>query len=61
MAVSYTERGKFVRAFRGFDPTGQSYEMVVMEWFEIGSNRIVRRWGARDSASMFRQMGIPMT
>jgi ketosteroid isomerase-like protein len=61
VAVRYKERGKFVRAFRGVEPTGKPYEVVAMEWFELGAGGIVRRWGARDSAAMFRQMGIPLT
>lgn len=61
VAVRYTERGKFVAAFRGVPPTGQPYDVVAMEWFQIGDGGIVRRWGARDSAAIFRQMGIPLT
>jgi predicted ester cyclase len=60
VAVRYTERGKFIRPFRGVEPTGKSYEIVAMEWFEMGESGVVRRWGARDSATMFRQMGIPL-
>jgi hypothetical protein len=33
--------------------------MVAMEWFEMKDGKIYRRSGARDSASQFRQMGIP--
>jgi steroid delta-isomerase-like uncharacterized protein len=61
VAVRYTERGKFVAAFRGIEPTGKSYEVVAMEWFEISDEGIARRWGARDSAAMFRQMEIPVS
>lgn len=61
VAVRYTERGKFIGAFRGVEPTGKSYEVVAMEWFEIRQGAITRRWGARDSASIFRQMGVPLT
>ena len=60
VAVRYTERGKFVAPFRGIEPTQKSYEIVAMEWFEIGERGIVRRWGARDSASMFKQMGVAL-
>lgn len=59
VAVRFTERGQFVAAFRGTAPTSQSYEAVAMEWFQIGEEGILRRWGARDSATIFRQMGIP--
>ncbi len=60
VAVRYTERGTFTSPFRGIPPTGKSYEVVAMEWFELGDDGIQKRWGARDSASMFRQMGIPL-
>jgi ketosteroid isomerase-like protein len=60
VAVRYTERGKFVAPFRGTEPTGKSYEVVAMEWFEVSDAGITRRWGARDSAAIFRQMGIPL-
>ncbi len=59
VAVRYTECGKFVATFRSVEPTGKPYEVVAMEWFETGDQGILRRWGARDSAAIFRQMGIP--
>lgn len=61
VAARFTERGKFVAPFRGIEPTGASYEIVAMEWFQIAGSGIARRWGARDSATIFRQMGIPLT
>lgn len=61
VAVRYRETGKFVSAFRGQEPTGKAYEAVAMEWFEVGAQGITKRWGARDSAAIFRQMGIPLT
>ena len=60
VAVRYTERGKFVAPFRDIAPTGKSYEIVAMEWFELSEAGIEKRWGARDSASMYRQLGIPL-
>lgn len=61
VAARYTERGRFVVPFRGSPPTGKTYEVVAMEWFEIGGQLITKRWGARDSAAIFRQLGIPLT
>lgn len=58
VAARYTERGTSVGEFRGQAPTGKSYEVVAMEWFVIKDGRIHRRWGARDSAAQFRQMGL---
>lgn len=58
VAVRYTETGKSVQPFRGQGPTGKSYELLAMEWFEIRDGRIARRWGARDSAAQNRQLGF---
>jgi len=33
---------------------------VAMEWFTIKDGRIQNRWGARDSASQARQIGLPL-
>ncbi|SDR00895.1 conserved hypothetical protein, steroid delta-isomerase-related [Rhizobiales bacterium GAS191] len=59
VAVRYTERGKSVVSFRGGPVTGRSFEVTAMEWFEVRDGRIRRRWGARDSAAIFQQMGLP--
>jgi steroid delta-isomerase-like uncharacterized protein len=61
VAVRYTERGTSVGSFRGGPVTGKSFEVVAMEWFNIKDGKIHRRWGARDSAAQFRQMGLPLT
>jgi predicted ester cyclase len=60
VAARYRETGTFrVPAF-GHEPTGRSYALVAMEWFEVENGKIKRRWGARDSASQARQLGIPL-
>jgi predicted ester cyclase len=56
VAVRYTERGSFRNSFRGQEPTGKSFKLVAMEWFKLLDGKIHRRWGARDSASMSRQL-----
>lgn len=60
VAVRYTERGNFKNSFRGQDPTGKSFELVAMEWFKMLDGKIHRRWGARDSASMSRQLEMKL-
>jgi steroid delta-isomerase-like uncharacterized protein len=60
VAVRYTERGTSVGEFRGQGPTGKSYEIAAMEWFEMAGGRIRRRWGARDMAAQHRQMGLKL-
>ena len=58
VAARYIETGTFKAPAFGNQPTGKSYELVAMEWFEIENRKIKRRWGARDSASQARQLGI---
>jgi hypothetical protein len=60
VAVRYDERGEFVGPFRGNEPTNRPFECVAMEWFILEGGRIKRRWGARDSATQARQMGMPL-
>ena len=60
VAARYVERGTFRAPAFGIQPTGRSYELVAMEWFEIEDGRIRRRWGARDAASQARQLGIAL-
>ena len=54
----FLERGTSVGEFRGQAATGKSSEVLAIEWFVIRDNLIQRRWGVRDSASHFRQMGL---
>ena len=58
VAARYRESGTFRAPAFGNQPTGRSYELVAMEWFEIESGRIKRRWGARDAAAQAQQLGI---
>ncbi len=60
VAVRYLETGRFKAAAFGHEATGKSYSLVAMEWFEIEDGKIKKRWGARDSASQYRQLGIPL-
>jgi predicted ester cyclase len=58
VAARYVESGTFRAPAFGNAPTGKSYTLIAMEWFEIEGSKIKRRWGARDSASQARQLGI---
>ena len=58
-AALLTETGSFQAPFRGLEgmqPTGRAYEIVAIEWFEFEGGRISRRWGARDSGAIKRQV-----
>lgn len=58
VAVRYRERGTFVKPFRGIQPTGKSFSLVAMEWFHLRDGKIAAWWGACDSESMMKQLGV---
>jgi len=58
VAARYHESGAFIGPYHGQMPTERSYELVAIEWFEVKDGKIRRRWGARDSASQARQLGM---
>ena len=60
VAVRYIESGVSRASAFGHEATGKSYELVAIEWFEIENRKIKKRWGARDSASQYRQLGMPL-
>ena len=60
VAARYVETGTFRAPAFGNQPTGKSYELTAIEWFEIEAGKIKRRWGARDVASQARQLGVPL-
>lgn len=58
-AALLTETGSFVGPFRGLpgqSPSDKPYEIIAIEWFEFRDGRIARRWAARDSGSITRQV-----
>jgi len=58
VSVRYVEHGRSLNSFRGGPVTGQGYEITAMEWFIIRDGKIHKRWGVRDTATMFWQMGL---
>lgn len=60
VVVRFLESGRWTAPFLGMtEPTGKSFELVAMEWFELREGRIARRWGVRDAAAQARQVGFP--
>lgn len=60
VVVRFTESGRWTAPFLGMtEPTGKSFELVAIEWFELRDGLISRRWGVRDAASQARQVGFP--
>ena len=41
--VRFTERGHFVHAFRGQQPTNGTSEVIAIEWFQMEAGLIKRR------------------
>ncbi|MBE0564858.1 MAG: nuclear transport factor 2 family protein [Krumholzibacteria bacterium] len=60
VVARYVERGRSSASFRGGPVTRQPYAVPAMEWFELRDGLIRQRWGARDMAAQFRQMGLPV-
>lgn len=60
VAARYIERGRSIAPFRAGPVTRRSYAIPAMEWFEIRDGLIRQRWGARDMAAQFAQMGLPL-
>ena len=60
VVVRLRESGKWTGPCLVFEqPTGRSYELQAIEWFELADGKIARRWGARDGGSQARQLGFP--
>jgi predicted ester cyclase len=57
VVARYIEIGRSVAGFGGRPPTGKTFELVAMDWYELRAGLIARRWGARDYASQARQLG----
>ncbi|MDH7795166.1 MULTISPECIES: nuclear transport factor 2 family protein [unclassified Beijerinckia] len=61
VAVRYIESGRWTGTFLGFsEPTGKSYRLVAIEWFEMRDGLIARRWGVRDGGAQASQLGFPL-
>jgi hypothetical protein len=53
------ESGRFQGTFRGLSgeqPTGRTYQVVAMEWFELKGDLIAKRCGARDFDAIKKQV-----
>lgn len=57
VVARFRETGRSAAPFRGLRATGNTYELIAIEWFTIRDGRITDRWGARDSAAQARQIG----
>jgi steroid delta-isomerase-like uncharacterized protein len=51
-------RGTLEGEFRGFDPTGESFEAEGIVIARIEDGRIAERWASYDALGMLRQLGL---
>lgn len=57
VAVRYTFSGTMEGRYRGFEPTGESFELHGIAWYHIEDRSIVRAWNATNSMSIAQQVG----
>lgn len=58
VACRYTFGGTMEGPFRGFEPTGESFELHGVEWSRVEDEAIVEAWNATNSLAMARQLGL---
>lgn len=54
----YTFSGTMEGPFRGFEPTGESFDLHGIAWSRIEDGRIVESWNATNTMAMARQLGL---
>jgi steroid delta-isomerase-like uncharacterized protein len=54
----YTFSGTMEGEFRGFEPTGESFELHGIAWSRIEDGVIVESWNATNTMAMAQQLGL---
>jgi steroid delta-isomerase-like uncharacterized protein len=54
----YTFSGTMEGEFRGFEPTGESFELHGIAWSRIEDEKIVESWNATNTMAMAQQLGL---
>ncbi|MFB6281868.1 MAG: ester cyclase [Haloferacaceae archaeon] len=57
VAVRYTFGGTLEGPYRGFEPTGGSFELHGVAWYRIEDGAIVEAWNATNPMSIAQQVG----
>ena len=58
VACRYTFGGTLEGPYRGFEPTGESFELHGVAWSRVEDGAIAEAWNATDSTAMARQLGL---
>ena len=52
--ISGTHKGEFM----GIPPTAKSFEVQVIDIFEVKNGQVAAHWGVTDQAAMMQQLGL---
>lgn len=58
VACRYTFGGTMKGSFRGFEPTGESFELHGVSWSHVEDDVVVEAWNATNTMAMARQLGL---
>jgi steroid delta-isomerase-like uncharacterized protein len=58
VACRYTFGGTMEGPFRGFEPTGASFELHGISWSHLVDDAVVEVWNATNTMAMARQLGL---
>ncbi|MEF8814839.1 MAG: ester cyclase [Halovenus sp.] len=57
VACRYTFSGTMEGTYRGFEPTGESFELHGVAWYHIEDETILEAWNATNSMAIAQQVG----
>ena len=58
VALRITETGTMRESFMGMEPTGKSFTLTAMQICRFSGGKLAEMWGARDTGSQLRQLGV---
>ncbi|MFT4921394.1 MAG: steroid delta-isomerase-like uncharacterized protein [Haloarculaceae archaeon] len=58
VACRYTFSGTLEGTYRGFEPTGESFEHHGVAWYTIEDGAVVEAWNATNSMAIAQQAGV---
>jgi steroid delta-isomerase-like uncharacterized protein len=58
VACRYRFGGTMEGPFRGFEPTGESFELHGISWSRVEDGTVVEAWNATNTMAMARQLGL---
>lgn len=58
VACRYTFSGTMEDPYRGFEPTGESFELHGITWYHIQDEQVPTAWNATNSMAVAQQLGL---